>query len=325
MNCDLLVVGNDEAAIELALQAASDGQEVISALPVEYHSAWIVRETLRTMTTQLAADFPVPRRHQLRRYRETRFLLTLLKRALSREQLVQQQRLQDAGVRVLHGEMRCAGNGLFHVTTSGGRQPLPLRTRACVIATGVRCGSAMAYDGLDHLFSSLWVPEQLQIAAGCGVGIGLASLYQLFGVSTELIASVDTCEAMAEFASDIGVDVVRCSEFEERPFSLTRRRSSGMRIDCRRQIGCTEHLQLEQAGVIPDDRGRLWCNDILETWCEGIYAAGAVVGFSGLVNAPLRDQVRVILSALRGEASSFRGSQRTAARSKLERQSDTSG
>lgn len=29
MNCDLLVVGNDEAAVELALQAALDGHGVI--------------------------------------------------------------------------------------------------------------------------------------------------------------------------------------------------------------------------------------------------------------------------------------------------------
>ncbi len=322
MNCDLLVVGNDEAAVELALQAGLDGHGVISALPVQSHSAWIVRETLRTMTTQLAADFPVARRNQLRRCRETRFVLSLLKRALSREQLLQQQRLLDAGVRVLHGEIQCAGNGLFRIFTPGGRKPLPLRAQSCVVATGIRCGSALAYDGLDRLFSELWLPEQLQIAAGCGVGIGLASLYQLFGVSTELIACVDESDAMLEFASETGVGVVHCSEFEERPFSRSRHESAGMRIDCRRQMGFTDHLQLQQAGVIPDDRGRLWCNDVFETWCEGIYAAGDVIGFSGRVNAPLVDQVRIILSALRGESTSIARSQRTSSGSPSKSQNE---
>lgn len=298
MGCDLLVVGNDEAAFEVAIEAAQAGHSVVSVLPVVRHSAWIAAESLRSLTLQLAADFPVWRRPQLQRHRETRFVLSLLKRALSREIQFQQDRLQAVGVNVLHGEFCFSEDRTLVVFCPGSRQWRQLRADAFVIATGTRCGAALSYNGLEHLFSRLLMPEHLQLASGCRFGAGLAALYQIFGVSTELVTSCDSSESMLEFAAEMGVRTLSCSDFDTSPFDRFHRRNIAMQIDCRRHLGFTDHLQLEQLGVFPDDRGRLWCNEFQETWCSDVYAAGRVVGFSGRITSSISEQSGTILRQL---------------------------
>ena len=48
------------------------------------------------------------------------------------------------------------------------------------------------------------------------------------------------------------------------------------------RIGATDNLCLEQAGLSPDERGRLNVDEAYRTSVEGIYAAGDVIGFPAL-------------------------------------------
>jgi len=57
------------------------------------------------------------------------------------------------------------------------------------------------------------------------------------------------------------------------------------------QQGLTAHLNLDAVGLETDERGKLWCDDQLQTWVSGIYAAGDVVGFPPL---SLRQQWEVL-------------------------------
>jgi NAD(P) transhydrogenase len=45
------------------------------------------------------------------------------------------------------------------------------------------------------------------------------------------------------------------------------------------RVGDTDELDLAAAGLEPDDRGRLWCDEEQRTWAGHIYGAGDVVGF----------------------------------------------
>lgn len=48
--------------------------------------------------------------------------------------------------------------------------------------------------------------------------------------------------------------------------------------------GNTDSLNLSAAGLIPDEQGRLWCNEHYQTWVKHIYGVGDVVGFPALAS-----------------------------------------
>jgi len=56
---------------------------------------------------------------------------------------------------------------------------------------------------------------------------------------------------------------------------------------CVGRIGNTEHLNLQAAGLEPDERGRLWCNENHQTWVPHIYGAGDVIGFPSLAGVSM--------------------------------------
>jgi NAD(P) transhydrogenase len=60
--------------------------------------------------------------------------------------------------------------------------------------------------------------------------------------------------------------------------------------------GNTNSLNLNAAGLFPDEQGRLWCNEQGQTWIKHIYGIGDVVGFPVLARASLNQSRRVIES-----------------------------
>ncbi len=63
------------------------------------------------------------------------------------------------------------------------------------------------------------------------------------------------------------------------------------------QRGCTSFLNLESIGLFADDRGCLWCNENYETWVDGIYAVGDVVGFPA-AESPVEDQIKIVMNSM---------------------------
>lgn len=61
--------------------------------------------------------------------------------------------------------------------------------------------------------------------------------------------------------------------------------------------GNTDHLNLQAAGLITDERGRLWCNEHFQTWANHVYGVGDVVGFPELASAGLRQGLRAVRHA----------------------------
>lgn len=60
------------------------------------------------------------------------------------------------------------------------------------------------------------------------------------------------------------------------------------------RIGNTSSLNLGTAGLLPDELGRLWCNEHGQTWVKHIYGVGDVVGFPAITNGALDQSHRVI-------------------------------
>jgi NAD(P) transhydrogenase len=60
--------------------------------------------------------------------------------------------------------------------------------------------------------------------------------------------------------------------------------------------GNTGLLNLSAAGLLPDEQGRIWCNEQGQTWVKHIYAIGDVVGFPILAHASLDQSPRFVES-----------------------------
>ena len=78
MRYDIAVVGNDEAALEMAFVAGSAGDRVAMAIPEQRHSSWMMENALRRLVSELSVDDTSVRRSLLRRSGSPRLLRRLL-------------------------------------------------------------------------------------------------------------------------------------------------------------------------------------------------------------------------------------------------------
>ncbi len=108
-------------------------------------------------------------------------------------------------------------------------------------------------------------------------GLGLASLLSNVGVAATVVGDVDRDDVGYELALSSGVSTISDEYADDCPPMESRGNAV---IDCQRPIGLTAHLNLRANGVEPDENGRLWCDENLQTWGRGIYGIGEVVGFS---------------------------------------------
>ena len=60
------------------------------------------------------------------------------------------------------------------------------------------------------------------------------------------------------------------------------------------RCGNTSSLNLGVAGLLPDELGRLWCNEYGQTWAKHIYGVGDVVGFPTIADRSLEQSHRMV-------------------------------
>jgi len=60
------------------------------------------------------------------------------------------------------------------------------------------------------------------------------------------------------------------------------------------RVGDTAGLNLEDAGLKTDERGRLWCDDQHRTWVPHIYGVGDVIGFPALASTSMEQGRRAV-------------------------------
>lgn len=295
----LTIVGNDQPTLQLSLAAVRRGHPVRCVYPEVRHSAWLIGQALRRLLLRLLADSPASRRTSAVGGGGMPLLRALLRRALADEVIDQRSQLSAAGVTVLFSEAAFRRPGQLMLQSSQRRQPATLDIANCVIVSGVRHllpESDVQRNIMDteRLFQQAHQPAELSVLGGDEVALGVAALFSLFGSSVELLAEDDLPETMAELAEHAGVRmrvrkaIAPFSEGIQVPSERTV-------LDCRRVVGFTEHLNLTSIGVETDDCGRLWCSNRLETWCQHVFGAGAVVGFTAAGFSSVTAQVEAIL------------------------------
>lgn len=286
MRYDIAIMGNDEAALEMACVASGAGQRVAMALPEQRHSSWMVEQALRRLATELSVEFTPVRRALLRRSGTPRLLQRLLGGAINAETSEAIALFERLGVDVVPGESRFVTRNSFTVTSGVSFKRTVVCATNTVIGTGVRRSAVhrplglLPFRRVESVLEGHCLPESLIILGGEDFGAGFASLLSLFGVHTSLLARENSDGDLLELAEDSGVQIF----FHPAELGLN---SDGrvapdnqQIVDCRRTVGFTEHLDLPAIGVEPDEHGQLWCAANLETWCPGVFGIGSVVGFS---------------------------------------------
>jgi len=273
---DIAVIGNDEAAIETLCLAAQSGKRVAAILPESCQSAWFTGQALRRLVSDLLVDRSESRQALLSRIASPRLLQRLLTNALVQETTELAELLEHLGIDVRIGQPRFVNRSTLRIADGRTCETMELTADAIVIGTGVRLTSLYSPLGLvaeqrpESLFAAAEMPESLCVLGGGSVGAGMAALFALFGVPVSHVVGEADDAAMLELAESAGVNLVASSVDV----------ASRNVVDFRRAIGFTETLNLSAIAVEADENGRLWCSTGLETWCDGVYGVGDVVGFS---------------------------------------------
>ncbi|MBH0197701.1 MAG: Si-specific NAD(P)(+) transhydrogenase [Nitrospira sp.] len=159
----------------------------------------------------------------------------------------------------------------------------------------------------DGMLTLKRIPASLVIVGGGVIGTEYASILAALGVPVTLI---DKRPRLLEFADTEIIDVLQRQMQEigvtlyhnEEVVAIKREADHSIQVCLRHakpihastlmyaigRVGATQPLNLEAAGLKPDERGRLAVNTHLQTSVPHIYAAGDVIGFPALASTSMQ-------------------------------------
>ncbi len=287
MDYNLAVIGNDEAAMELLCLSAESGTPTVAILPESCQSSWLVGLALKRLVADLLVDQCPGRKQLLQRTGSPRLIRQLLTRAIARETNDLVNMLERINVDVHIGQPRFTDRHNVMIADGRNCQRLSIYARHFAIGTGVRPTAMHRPLGLvalhrpEVMLEGTELPSSVCLLGGDEFGCGMAALFSLFGVQSRHVAREGQDTTMLELARAAGVKIAfHPSEFGLRQASGLLSNSHTDVVDCRRSVGFTEHLNLTAIDIEPDENGQLWCSSSLETWCQGVFGVGDVVGFS---------------------------------------------
>ncbi len=191
-----------------------------------------------------------------------------------------------------------------------------LRARNVVIATGSRpyCPPDIDFNhpriyNSDTILKLSHTPRTMVIYGAGVIGCEYASIFSGLGVKIDLIDSRDRLlsfldgeisDSLSYHLRNNAVKIRHNEEYESvvgDKGGVLMTLKSGKRIHadaflwCNGRTGNTDALGLEKIGLAANGRGQLDVDDHYRTGCDGVYAAGDVVGWPSLASAAL-DQGR---------------------------------
>jgi NAD(P) transhydrogenase len=312
---DLVVIGSGPAGQRAAVQAAKLGkrvavierQRVVGGVSV--NTGTVPSKTLR----EAVLDLSGLRQRALygdafmQRPLTAKELLMRVDRVIQREREVVRAQLLRNGVELFEGDGAFESPSRIVVRHDG--RSRSLETAFVVIAVGTRPGIPTGIE-VDHvgvmtsddILSIDTLPRSLAIVGAGVVGIEYATIFAALGIDVTLIdrretllelADREVVEALLHAARETGV-TPRLGEEVAGIENGTDRQviglKSGKRFTAERVLiasgrqGATEGLNLDNAGLVADERGRIAVNDQYRTAVPHIYAVGDVIGFPALAS-----------------------------------------
>jgi len=288
MDYDLLVIGNDRAGFERAIEVAHEGGRVaIIASSVAAPTMSLLQSAADNVAGRGTVSLPAWKDEVTRLYRC--------------QLAVAQAELDCLGIECLTGSVKFLTSTSVEVSTDD--SICTLTSRQIVVACGTRprqsrtCAvDAQLVMNADSLLGLVDLPRSTIVVGAGPTGLAAAVLLATLGVEVTIVdehgSIFDICTAFdgtfaaaqsLNIAFRLGDEVIGT---ERRPdLQAAVRLASGRAyvadvvIVCIGREGDTLGLDLEQAGVGLDEHGRVWCNADGTTWAATITAVGSVIGF----------------------------------------------
>jgi NAD(P) transhydrogenase len=331
MRYDLVVIGSGPAGQKGAIAAAKLNKRVaiierskLGPGGVCLHSGTIPSKTMREAILHLTGF----RQRDVfcERYREKRKItMQDLKRQIAyvveHEMDVIHDQLDRNGIDFFRGEARFTGPHELTVQADEGLTNLVADHFLVACGTRPARPSKIPFDGKrvfdsDEILHLDSIPRSLIVVGGGVIGLEYAIMFATLGVR---VTVVDGRERMLEFCDReivdtllfhgrslgmvfrLGEDVIGVEHLAGERVAV--QLESGKRLIgdsvlfTAGRVGDTDSLNLKAAGLEPDDRGRLWCDENHRTWVPHIYGSGDVVGFPALASVSMEQGRRAVCHA----------------------------
>jgi NAD(P) transhydrogenase len=331
MRYDLLVVGSGPAGQKAAIAAAKLRKRIAlverlvdSMGGVCLHTGTIPSKTMREAILHLTGYRQ--REVYADAYRRKR-QVTMSELGRKLAQVTQHEfdvisdQLQRNRVELYSGSARFVGPHEVEVTSDAGTRIL--EADKILIATGTKPARPghIPFDG-THIFDSdellhlEQIPRSLIVVGAGVIGIEYAIMLATLGVQVTVIDGrsrlLEFCDGeivdtLMYHARSIGIvfrlgeKVVEIQNLPQGTVSV--RLESGKHLVGETvlysvgRVGDTDRLNLSTAGLEPDERGRLTCNENFQTCVPHIYGAGDVVGFPALASVSMEQGRRAACHA----------------------------
>lgn len=331
MRYDLVVIGSGPAGQKGAIAAAKLNKRVamierraVGPGGVCVHSGTIPSKTMREAILHLTGF-----RHREiynDRYRDKRRvtmrdLRKQIANVVEHEMQVIHDQLNRNGIDLYEGCARFAGPHEILVKSADTEQRLEATHVLVACGTKPARPANIPFDGVrvfdsDEVLCLESIPRSMIVVGGGVIGIEYALMFAALGT---IVTVVDGRERLLDFCDR---EVVETLLFHARTLGMSFRlgedvigvdRLAGDRIGLQLEsgkrligdsvlytagrVGDTEELNLAAAGLEPDTRGRLWCDENHRTWAPHIYGVGDVVGFPGLASVAMEQGRRAICNA----------------------------
>jgi NAD(P) transhydrogenase len=331
MRYDLLVIGSGPAGQKGAIAAAKLHKRVAiverrtdSMGGVCLHTGTIPSKTMREAILYLTGY----RQREVyadayRRKRQVTMseLARKLDQVTQHEMEVVQDQLQRNRIDAYSGSARFVGPHEVEVSTADGSRILMSENILVACGTKPARPSHIPFDG-KHIFDSdeflklEQIPRSMIVVGAGVIGIEYAIMLATLGVQVTVVDGrerlLDFCDTeivdtLIYHARSLGIvfrlgeDVVGIQKLPQGMVFV--QLESGKRLVSETvlftvgRVGDTAALNLQAAGLEPDERGRLWCNENHQTWVPHIYGVGDVVGFPALASVSMEQGRRAVCHA----------------------------
>ncbi|BCI81986.1 NAD(P)(+) transhydrogenase [Mycolicibacterium sp. TY66] len=323
---DLVVIGSGPGGQKAAIAAAKLGKSVAVIERgrmlggVCVNTGTIPSKTLREAVVYLTGMSQRELYGSSYRVKERITPADLLRRTthvIGREQDVVRNQLLRNGVELFEGHGRFLDPHTLVIEDPTRDENVNIRARYVVIATGtkpvrpagVKFDEERVLDS-DGILDLKSLPQSMVVVGAGVIGIEYASMFAALGTKVTVIEKRPT---MLDFCDS---EIIESLKFHLRDLAVTFRfgeevtavdvgpggtlttLASGKQIPAETVMysagrqGQTEHLDVGQAGLEVDSRGRIFVDDNYQTKVDHIYAVGDVIGFPALA-ATSMDQGRL--------------------------------
>ena len=313
---DLLVIGSGPAGQRAAVQAAKFGKRVgliernCTVGGVSVHTGTIPSKTVREAVLYLSGwrqrGF-YGRGYRVKEQITAHDVIQRVDITLRHQVEVMQHQLQRNGVQVINGSAAFVGPNQLCVTTPN-EESTNYEGDYILIAVGTRPYRPphIPFNGKtildsDEILNIATIPRTLTVVGGGVIGIEYATIFSALDTEVTLIegrqqmlefVDRDIIEEFQHHLRDRGITL----RFEEQVSSIKhddngkviamlksgKRVRSDMLLFAAGRSGAIDDLNLANADLVADSRGRLQVNDRFQTNVPHIYAAGDIIGFPSL-------------------------------------------